>query len=90
MLRNLGIDKVDYLKFDIEGAEREALKGAADLLRRSKPRLMLDAYHKPDDLAVLPALIQGANRTYRQVCGVCTLQIGESGNQVIPYVVFFE
>ena len=47
---------------DIEGAERQALRGALATLRRDRPRLMIDSYHRPDDLAVLPPLIRTAHR----------------------------
>ena len=54
MLRAVGVAKVDFIKMDIEGAERDALKGAAQTLKTYKPRLMLDMYHRPDDAVVLP------------------------------------
>ena len=41
---------------DIEGAEREALRGATGTLARDFPRLMLDSYHLPFvGQAILPA-----------------------------------
>jgi FkbM family methyltransferase len=40
ILAGLGIGKIDYIKIDIEGAEREALKGARQTLRRWRPVLM--------------------------------------------------
>jgi hypothetical protein len=47
------LDRVDFIKFEIEGAERHALDGAADTIRRYAPKLALSAYHLPDDPFVL-------------------------------------
>jgi FkbM family methyltransferase len=40
------IGKVDLIKIDIEGAELLALKGAADMLRRDKPTIIMEANDK--------------------------------------------
>lgn len=39
------LDRVDFIKMDIEGAEEPALRGAARTLRRFRPRLSLASYH---------------------------------------------
>ena len=70
-LQTLGIERVDFIKMDIEGAEREALAGATNTLRRFKPTLALDAYHLPDDPTVLPRIILAANPAYTATCGPC-------------------
>lgn len=36
---------IDLVKMDIEGAELEALQGAAGVLRRQSPELLVQAYH---------------------------------------------
>ncbi|TMJ56562.1 MAG: FkbM family methyltransferase [Alphaproteobacteria bacterium] len=38
----LGLDRVDFIKADIEGWELRLLHGSADTLRRFRPRLMLE------------------------------------------------
>lgn len=53
----IGGDKVGFIKMDVEGAERQALAGASDVIRRDSPVLAISAYHLWDDLAVLPLLI---------------------------------
>jgi FkbM family methyltransferase len=46
-------ESYDYVKFDVEGAEREALEGGADMLRRARC-IAVAAYHLPNDLVRLP------------------------------------
>ena len=67
----LHLPRVDFIKMDIEGAEREALRGASRTLARDFPRLMLDSYHRLDDMQVLPAIIRQANPHYSIHCGPC-------------------
>lgn len=71
IVSELGIQRVNFIKMDIEGAEREALQGAAKTLGRDYPRLMLDSYHLPDDMHVLPGIIKAANPRYAMSCGPC-------------------
>ncbi len=40
---------VDYIKIDVEGAEREALRGADETIRRDRPDIALSIYHRCDD-----------------------------------------
>jgi FkbM family methyltransferase len=54
-----------FIKFDVEGAERNALLGARRLLQRGDTALAVAVYHQPDDLWELPALIQEINPAYR-------------------------
>jgi FkbM family methyltransferase len=45
-----GLDRVDFIKMDIEGAEPLALAGAEKTLRRYRPALAISIYHRPTDL----------------------------------------
>ena len=47
------LERVDFIKLDIEGAESRALKGAEQTLARFRPRLALAAYHQFDDMWAL-------------------------------------
>jgi FkbM family methyltransferase len=44
-----GLGRVDLVKVDLEGAEPEAIEGAAETLRRHRPRLAIATYHAPDE-----------------------------------------
>lgn len=60
-----GIDHVDFLKLDVEGAEMEALRGAEQTIRRARPKLALSVYHRDEDLARIPAWVQDLGIGYR-------------------------
>lgn len=43
-------DKIDYVKYDVEGAELEALLGSSELIERDRPALLVSAYHRSEDV----------------------------------------
>lgn len=53
------------IKMDIEGAETEALHGAATLLRTARPKLAIAAYHYAPDLWRLVDVVREINPSYR-------------------------
>lgn len=56
--------KVDFIKADIEGAERYMLMGAKETLKRYAPKLSICTYHLKDDPEVLEKIIKEANPQY--------------------------
>ncbi|HYN06414.1 MAG TPA: FkbM family methyltransferase [Vicinamibacterales bacterium] len=60
----LKLDRVDFLKFDIEGAERHALDGARKTLARFGPDMVVSVYHLPDDPQVIQKIVAAANPAY--------------------------
>ncbi len=54
-----------YIKFDVEGAEHDALIGASGTILENLPVLAVSLYHKPEDLWDLPLLIRSLAPDYR-------------------------
>ena len=52
-----GINKLDFIKLDVEGAELEVLKGAVETIKRLKPKMAITVYHKPEDLTTISKFI---------------------------------
>ena len=58
------LPRVDYIKLDIEGAELDMLHGAAQTIKRFKPKMAVSAYHKPEDLWTLATYIKSLRDDY--------------------------
>lgn len=66
------LNKVDFIKMDIEGAELEALKGAVESLKKYKPKLAISLYHKNIDFYTIPHFINDLNLGYKFYLGHAT------------------
>lgn len=55
----------NYIKFDTEGAESEALDGSAEVIRRCRPILKVSAYHRSEDLFELTQKIASIAPDYK-------------------------
>ncbi|MGQ9910242.1 MAG: FkbM family methyltransferase [Candidatus Flexifilum sp.] len=64
-VKSKGLDRVDFIKMDIEGAELQALHGASETIREFGPKLAITVYHKPDDIIKIPQLIKSLRPNYR-------------------------
>ena len=49
---------IDYIKYDVEGAEAAALRGSSDTIKTYHPALRVALYHRPEDMFALPLLVR--------------------------------
>lgn len=61
---DIDFERVDFIKLDIEGAERNCLEGARKTIEKYHPRLAICAYHLQDDLLVLYEFIKSLHGSY--------------------------
>jgi FkbM family methyltransferase len=87
MVAEAKLTKVDYIKLDIEGAERRALRGGAKTITAHRPILALEFYHLEDDPIVLPNIVRGLVPDYRLVLGPC---FSGDGRGWRPHIVYFQ
>jgi len=50
-------DKVDYIKYDVEGSEKEALIGSKSTIKTHRPSICLSIYHRSEDIFALPLML---------------------------------
>ncbi len=58
-------DMPTLIKMDIEGSEKQALLGAACIIKKYKPTIALSIYHRLEDIYELPCIIKDLRPDYR-------------------------
>jgi FkbM family methyltransferase len=64
-LSDCSIEKVDFIKLDIEGAELNAIEGAKELIMKWKPILAICVYHNQSDFTEIPKSVLTINDSYK-------------------------
>lgn len=57
--------KVDYIKFDVEGAEAQALEGCRNAIAKYTPAIRLALYHRSEDVFALPLALKEICPSYK-------------------------
>jgi len=58
-------ERCTLLKMDIEGAEREAIRGAAFTIQKHHPKLNIAVYHRSEDIFAIPLQLYALCPDYR-------------------------
>jgi FkbM family methyltransferase len=72
MVAELNLGRVDLIKMDIEGSEKNALLGAAQTIRRFHPKLALVLEHGLHDVDILPGVARQLWSEYKLTLTPCT------------------
>ena len=62
---SLADEAIDYIKYDVEGAEREALLGSRETIEKYRPALLVSIYHRSADIFELPLMIHEMAPDYK-------------------------
>ncbi len=54
-----------YIKMDIEGEEVNGIKGAKNTILKHKPKMLISAYHRTDDLITIPKAVFDIRNDYK-------------------------
>lgn len=61
---SLNASRIDFIKYDVEGAERDAILGSERVIKEQAPDLIVSAYHRNEDIFALPILIKSLRSDY--------------------------
>lgn len=78
------LDKVDYIKMDIEGMEPLALEGAQNTISRHKPYMAISVYHKPEHIYELWSQVMTYNPGYKTFMRHYTEGVTETVMYFVP------
>ena len=56
---------VSYIKMDVEGQEAAAIRGGEETIRRYRPKMLISAYHRTEDLFSIPLQVKEICPDYR-------------------------
>lgn len=87
LVAELGLERVDFIKMDIEGAEVRALNGGKETIAKYHPRMALSVYHQPEHPVEVPKAVRAAWSGYRMECGPCAVE--KESNRIRPDIVYF-
>ncbi len=80
------LERVNFIKMDIEGSELDALKGAERTIKKFKPKLAICVYHKPDDYLIIPKYLDDLQLGYQFYIEHNTIFLGETVLFAVPEV----
>ena len=69
LLKSITVDSLEndfsYIKMDVEGEELNAIKGATNTILNHKPKMLISAYHRTDDLIKIPQAVLNIRDDYK-------------------------
>ncbi|MBM3792826.1 MAG: FkbM family methyltransferase [Acidobacteria bacterium] len=85
IMAELKLERVEFIKMDVEGAEHKAMEGAQATLAKFHPRMSVAMENLPDDQYVVSPIVKKAWPQYRVECGRCSLSASGRTQQDVMY-----
>ncbi len=61
----LGGASIDYIKYDVEGSEKQAIEGSVNTITTYSPALDISVYHRSEDIFEIPLQINKIHSDYK-------------------------
>ncbi len=69
LFKSITVDSLNadfsYIKMDVEGEETKAILGATKTILKNKPKMLISAYHRTDDLIKIPQTVLNIRNDYK-------------------------
>lgn len=78
LVKEQNLERVDFIKMDIEGAEGPALRGAQETIKQFSPDLAIAIYHSLNDFAHIHEYIHELNPDYKLYLAHHTIHLEET------------
>lgn len=62
---SLSLDKVSFIKFDVEGSESEAIEGAGQTIKNDRPIMKIACYHRSEDVFEIVSKVLEIRNDYK-------------------------
>lgn len=85
MTQELNLGRVDMIKADVKGATERLVRGAATIIQRDGPEIVVSTEEAVDEAAAIANLIHALRPSYQMRCGPCLLD----GREIYTDVLFF-
>jgi FkbM family methyltransferase len=77
-VKEYNVQKVDFIKTDIEGAEPYTINGAVETIKRFRPKMAISIYHGMDDFTGIIEQIDQMNLNYKYYLGHASIYAAET------------
>jgi len=88
LVEELDLARVDFIKLDVEGFEKEIIRGSKKVIQNCKPKWAVASYHLPDDYVEIPSLLKDINKEYKISTKEYSLKLHWGPPYLRPTVVF--
>jgi len=87
LVEELHLPRVDFIKMDIEGAEKWALRGGTQTIAKFRPRMALSTEHLADDATAIPRTVKTIRPDYdfEPSAASCKDQFLSAGSNVLLF-----